>query len=113
MQDAYYKLRHIVEEVNGLMSLYSEDDNTQILSPIQVSALIFTYTAPVASTLKDLGRVRSWIISSLAQLILFCLSLSHLIFIPLISRDANNLFFTRDMARREIIRRDIVFQGSI
>ena len=36
VKDAYYKLRHIVEEVNGLMSLYAEDDNLQVLSPIQV-----------------------------------------------------------------------------
>ncbi len=36
MQDAYYKLRHIVEEVNGLLALYSEDETQQTLSPVQV-----------------------------------------------------------------------------
>jgi U5 small nuclear ribonucleoprotein component len=36
VQDAYYKLRHIVEEVNGLLALYSEDETQQTLSPVQV-----------------------------------------------------------------------------
>ena len=42
-QDAYYKLRHIVEEVNGLMNLYSEDSQdeaSQVLSPIQVTLTV-------------------------------------------------------------------------
>jgi len=33
-QDAYYKLRHIVEECNGLLSLYS-DTESQKLSPVE------------------------------------------------------------------------------
>ena len=33
-QDAYYKLRHIVDEINGLLSLYADEDNVQILSPL-------------------------------------------------------------------------------
>merc|ERR1712141_795537 len=33
-QDAYYKLRHIVEEVNGLLSLYSESEEVATLSPV-------------------------------------------------------------------------------
>ncbi|XP_015920056.1 116 kDa U5 small nuclear ribonucleoprotein component [Parasteatoda tepidariorum] len=34
-QDAYYKLRHIVEEINGLLSTYADDNE-----PIQVSPLL-------------------------------------------------------------------------
>ena len=33
-QDAYYKLRHIVEEINALMSTYSDQESTQTLSPL-------------------------------------------------------------------------------
>ena len=33
-QDAYYKLRHIVDEINGLLSLYTEEENVEILSPL-------------------------------------------------------------------------------
>ena len=34
-QDAYYKLRHIVEECNGLLSLYSDTDSHPKLSPVE------------------------------------------------------------------------------
>ena len=34
-QDAYYKLRHIVEECNGLLSLYSDSDTHPQLSPVE------------------------------------------------------------------------------
>merc|ERR1711954_400949 len=33
-QDAHYKLRHIVEEMNGLLSLYFESEEYTILSPL-------------------------------------------------------------------------------
>lgn len=32
--DAYFKLRHIVDEVNGLLSLYSEEENVQPVNPL-------------------------------------------------------------------------------
>lgn len=32
-QDAYYKLRHIIEEINGLISFYSDSDNPTFVSP--------------------------------------------------------------------------------
>ena len=34
-QDAFYKLRHIVEECNGLLSLYSDTDTHTKLSPVE------------------------------------------------------------------------------
>merc|ERR1719507_1315382 len=34
-QDAYYKLRHIVEECNGLLSLHSDSDTHPQLSPVE------------------------------------------------------------------------------
>lgn len=33
-QDAYYKLRHIIEEINGLLSMYSDENNNPTVSPI-------------------------------------------------------------------------------
>lgn len=33
-QDAYYKIKHIIDEINGLLSLYSGDDDYKYLSPI-------------------------------------------------------------------------------
>jgi len=56
-QDAYYKLRHIVEEVNGLMSLYSEDDNTQILSPIQGNVCFASSQYGACFTLKSFASL--------------------------------------------------------
>ncbi len=32
--DAYFKLRHIVDEINGLLSLYSEEDKVRGVSPV-------------------------------------------------------------------------------
>lgn len=32
--DAYYKLRHILEEINSLISVYSEEDEGQVISPV-------------------------------------------------------------------------------
>ncbi|XP_020895189.1 116 kDa U5 small nuclear ribonucleoprotein component [Exaiptasia diaphana] len=32
--DAYYKLKHIVDEVNSLLSIFAEDDNNLIVSPL-------------------------------------------------------------------------------
>ena len=32
--DAYFKLKHIIDEVNGLLSLYSDSESTPILSPL-------------------------------------------------------------------------------
>jgi len=56
-QDAYYKLRHIVEEVNGLMSLYSEDETLQTLSPIQGNVCFASSQYGVCFTLKSFASL--------------------------------------------------------
>ncbi|CAG0889247.1 unnamed protein product [Darwinula stevensoni] len=33
-QDAYYKLRQIIDEVNGLLGMYSEEENPLLMSPL-------------------------------------------------------------------------------
>ncbi|CAM1330635.1 EFTUD2 (predicted) [Pycnogonum litorale] len=33
-QDAYYKLRHIVDEINGLLSVFTDDTNSLTVSPL-------------------------------------------------------------------------------
>ena len=56
-QDAYYKLRHIVEEVNGLMSLYSEDETLQVLSPIQGNVCFASSQYGACFTLKSFAAL--------------------------------------------------------
>jgi len=56
-QDAYYKLRHIVEEVNGLMSLYSEDESLQTLSPIQGNVCFASSQFGFCFTLKSFAAL--------------------------------------------------------
>jgi len=56
-QDAYYKLRHIVEEVNGLMSLYSEDQSQNVLSPIQGNVCFASSQYGVCFTLKSFASL--------------------------------------------------------
>jgi len=56
-QDAYYKLRHIVEEVNGLVSLYSEDETLQVLSPIQGNVCFASSQYGACFTLKSFAAL--------------------------------------------------------
>jgi U5 small nuclear ribonucleoprotein component len=56
-QDAYYKLRHIVEEVNGLISLYSEDETIQGLSPIQGNVCFASSQYGACFTLKSFAAL--------------------------------------------------------
>lgn len=56
-QDAYYKLRHIVEEVNGLLSLYSEDETLQVLSPIQGNVCFASSQYGACFTLKSFAAL--------------------------------------------------------
>ena len=43
-QDAYYKLRHIVEEINALLSLYTDEENLKPLSPVKGNVCFARYT---------------------------------------------------------------------
>jgi len=56
-QDAYYKLRHIVEEINGLLSLYSDDENPKIVSPILGNVCFASAQYAVCFTLKSFANI--------------------------------------------------------
>lgn len=56
-QDAYYKLRHIVEEINGLLTLYSDDENPQIVSPVLGNVCFASSQYGVCFTLKSFANI--------------------------------------------------------
>ena len=58
-QDAYYKLRHIVEEANGLLSLYSDEDNPRIVSPLLGNVCFASAQFSVCFTLKSFAKLYS------------------------------------------------------
>jgi len=58
-QDAYYKLRHIVEEVNGLLSLYSESEEHTVLSPLVGNVCFASSQYGACFTLKSFAQLYS------------------------------------------------------
>ncbi|KAJ8956271.1 hypothetical protein NQ318_015007 [Aromia moschata] len=56
-QDAYYKLRHIVEEINGLLTLYSDDANPHIVSPVLGNVCFASSQYGVCFTLKSFASI--------------------------------------------------------
>nr|CAG4640617.1 EOG090X00RJ [Eulimnadia texana] len=58
-QDAYYKLRHIVEEVNGLLNLYSDEENQNVLSPLLGNVCFASAQFSVCFTLKSFAKLYS------------------------------------------------------
>jgi len=58
-QDAYYKLRHIVEEVNGLLSLYSESEEPTVLSPVLGNVCFASSQYGTCFTLKSFAKLYS------------------------------------------------------
>jgi U5 small nuclear ribonucleoprotein component len=56
-QDAYYKLRHIVEEINGLLTLYSDDANPHIVSPVLGNVCFASSQYGVCFTLKSFANL--------------------------------------------------------
>lgn len=58
-QDAYYKLRQIIEEVNGLLSLYSEEENPIFVSPILGNVCFASAQYGVCFTLKSFANIYS------------------------------------------------------
>ena len=58
-QDAYYKLRHIVEEVNGLLSLYSESETHPVLSPLLGNVCFASSQYGACFTLKSFAQLYS------------------------------------------------------
>jgi len=56
-QDAYFKLRHIVEEINGLLSLYSDQENPLMVSPILGNVCFASSQYGVCFTLKSFANI--------------------------------------------------------
>uniref|UniRef100_A0A480PUN6 116 kDa U5 small nuclear ribonucleoprotein component isoform a n=1 Tax=Sus scrofa TaxID=9823 RepID=A0A480PUN6_PIG len=54
--DAYYKLRHIVDEVNGLISMYSTDENL-ILSPLLGNVCFSSSQYSICFTLGSFAKI--------------------------------------------------------
>uniref|UniRef100_A0A0K2U2M1 116 kDa U5 small nuclear ribonucleoprotein component n=1 Tax=Lepeophtheirus salmonis TaxID=72036 RepID=A0A0K2U2M1_LEPSM len=56
-QDAYYKLRHIVEEINGLLSLYSDKNAEQVISPLLGNVCFASSQYSLCFTLKSFAKL--------------------------------------------------------
>ncbi|XP_063227260.1 116 kDa U5 small nuclear ribonucleoprotein component [Bacillus rossius redtenbacheri] len=56
-QDAYYKLRHIVEEINGLLSLYADEENVPLVSPILGNVCFASSQYAVCFTLRSFANI--------------------------------------------------------
>ena len=57
--DAYYKLRHILEEVNSLISLYSEDDEVKPISPVLCNVCFASSYYRFCFTLRSFASIYS------------------------------------------------------
>ncbi|CAB3387421.1 Hypothetical predicted protein [Cloeon dipterum] len=55
--DAYFKLRHALEELNSLLSLYSEDENVQIFSPLNGNVCFASAQYGVCFTLQSFAKI--------------------------------------------------------
>lgn len=58
-QDAYYKLRHIVEEINALLSIYSEENEQPQITPLVSNVCFASAQYNVCFTLKSFARIYS------------------------------------------------------
>lgn len=56
-QDAYYKLRHIIEEINGLLNLYSEEEDKQIVSPLLGNVCFASSQYNICFTLRSFASI--------------------------------------------------------
>ena len=55
--DAYFKIKHIIDEVNGLIQLYSEDPNPPLLSPPAGNICFASPQFSLCFTLKSFGAL--------------------------------------------------------
>ncbi|XP_043262839.1 116 kDa U5 small nuclear ribonucleoprotein component [Colletes gigas] len=55
--DAYYKLRHIIEEINGLIALYSDNENPSFVSPAIGNVCFASSEYNVCFTLKSFAAL--------------------------------------------------------
>ena len=58
-QDAYYKLRCIVEEINGLLALYGDEEDPRIVSPLLGNVCFASAQFSVCFTLKSFAKLYS------------------------------------------------------
>ncbi|GIY37647.1 116 kDa U5 small nuclear ribonucleoprotein component [Caerostris extrusa] len=56
-QDAYYKIRHIIEEVNGLLSSYSDDKNPISVSPLLGNVCFASSQYSLCFTLRSFAHL--------------------------------------------------------
>uniref|UniRef100_A0A1B6HIK8 116 kDa U5 small nuclear ribonucleoprotein component n=2 Tax=Cicadellinae TaxID=33370 RepID=A0A1B6HIK8_9HEMI len=56
-QDAYYKIRHIVDEVNGLLSLYSDEETAHVVSPLLGNVCFASAQYAVCFTLRSFANL--------------------------------------------------------
>lgn len=56
-QDAYYKLRHIIDEVNSLLSLYTDEEDHMVLSPLLGNVCFASSQYSVCFTLKSFANL--------------------------------------------------------
>lgn len=56
-QDAYYKLRHIIEEINGLLSLYSDENDQPTVSPLLGNVCFASSQYSVCFTLRSFAQL--------------------------------------------------------
>ncbi|KAG8196595.1 hypothetical protein JTE90_014156 [Oedothorax gibbosus] len=56
-QDAYYKLRHIIEEINGLLSTYSDDENPISVSPLLGNVCFASSQYSLCFTLRSFAHM--------------------------------------------------------
>ncbi|XP_067121721.1 116 kDa U5 small nuclear ribonucleoprotein component [Centruroides vittatus] len=58
-QDAYYKLRHIVEEINGLLSMYSDESDHPVISPLLGNVCFASSQFSMCFTLRSFAQLYS------------------------------------------------------
>jgi U5 small nuclear ribonucleoprotein component len=56
-QDAYFKIKHIIEEINGLLSLYGEAGQTNMVSPILGNVCFASSLYGFCFTLKSFAKL--------------------------------------------------------
>ncbi|XP_041479034.1 116 kDa U5 small nuclear ribonucleoprotein component-like [Lytechinus variegatus] len=55
--DAYYKLRHIVDEINGLLSVYSDEADQKVVSPLLGNVCFASSQYSVCFTLSSFAKI--------------------------------------------------------
>lgn len=56
-QDAYFKLKHIVEEINSLLLTYGKEDEISLMSPILGNVCFASSLYGICFTLKSFAKL--------------------------------------------------------